>query len=158
MASGRIVGAAPAVRRRLAGFPWHSTIKTDIPWGSRTYTFSWVDGGLTVKDHDWAIQRDAHNRVVGIVGTEPGYDVNKLGFPELDYKQAKAMEDMSAKTGCSLKVAFGKVYPMDDLPRSVLEKIALAPEQFAPASTEEAVAEDKKKTMEKYLADTGIQL
>ena len=154
-ATGRVLGASPTRRRRLAGFPWQSTRKFDVPWESRTYIFSWADGAITVLDENWEIQKDGFGRVVGMTHSRCD-NVNLVGYPEMTYKQAKAIEEMSAKTGCSLKVAFGKTFPLDQLTKDQLKNIALAPEKFAPAGQEEEIAASERELIAKFNKDTGL--
>lgn len=141
-------GPVPARGRRYAGFPWDSKVGPDlpVPFEARTYTFSWVDGAFAVLPQAWEIDTDAKNRVVGYAaGDIEG--ANKLDFPELTYKQAKAIQDLSSKEGVSLKVAFARLVDLSDFPQSVIQKIALAPERYARPS-QEAAAELSRKAIE----------
>lgn len=144
--------SAPRRTRRYAGFPWDSERMFEVPWSARTYTFDWTDGGIAVLPENWAIDHDKQNRVTGIAKSEVP-DANRLGFPELTFEQAKAMKEMSSKKGVSLKVAFAKVVGVTKLSQDVMDKIALAPELFAPPSREEAIAISKKQVADKFWQD-----
>ena len=157
VAKGRLVASTPARRRRNAGFPWKSTRKYDVPWEARTYVFSWADGGLTILDEEWNIQKDGFGRVQGYTHSRCD-NVNMCGYPEMTYKQAKACEEVSAKTGCSLKVAFGKTFPLDQLNKDQLQRIALAPELFAPAGNEEQIAQSNRDIIAQFEKDSGVSV
>lgn len=154
-----VTKSAPFRRRRHQLFPWESTDPqaNKIPWEQRAYTFQWTNGGITVLPENWNIDTNEKGQVQSITKSPVPF-ANHLGFPEITLKQAKEMAELSAKTGCSLKVAFAKVYDMTQLSEKVQEKIALAPEMFANPSQEKVIAASKKATMDKFWKDAKADL
>lgn len=146
-----VAATAPARRNRYAGFPWESQKQFDVPFSARTYTFSWVDGALAVLPQDWVIKKDDENQVTKVTAYAPeGDDPNTIGFPVVNYTQAKAMQDMSSKTGCSLKVAFAKIVGTDNLSKEDLDRIALAPDKYARPSQEATVERSKAAIRDEF--------
>ncbi len=146
-----VVDPVPTRPGRYAGFPWNSHKRFDVPWTARTYTFDLVDGGIAVLPVAWTIEKDQRGRVSGFAGTKPeGDDPNSYGYPELTYKQAKAMQELSASTRCSLKVAFAKIVGTDDLSKADLDKLALAPDKYAAPDVSTKVESDKKSVADAF--------